>query len=236
MNFPGPDKAVFVLDPAAGLTPDGLWKDSGPFGLHWTPTNYAAPNYGLNSDSKGTRYYSFNGANQSASLAGALRARFYQYAPTTEFTFVFAAYFNDPATNDTIFSCTDPANQNGIRVYNNPSGNQIRAIIYRGGVSTYVESTAALPLAQRKRVITIQSIAPIQSTVYRRIYQDTVPVAATVAGTAQAQIGYQNTGVLLGSHIGVALFDGNLYYAAMYPFLFCHAEAVAISQWLRDRL
>lgn len=66
--FPGPDTALFYLDPNAGLTDGNLWTDSSPNGLHVTPVGYSAPNYGISSGNRGVKYISFNGSTQYGNL------------------------------------------------------------------------------------------------------------------------------------------------------------------------
>lgn len=231
MNFPGPKDSVFWLDPAAGLTSDNKWVDSGPCSLHVSPVNFTSPNYGIATGPSGAKYIAFNGTTQR----GTLPLRFYTTAPTAAFSVVCVARHNAPANLDQIFFAHNNAWTRGISLLITPTAErmQIRSFSAAGVASTWTDA-ASVPLTQRTRV-SVLSLSPTGSVGYS--WHDRTGVAGAFAGGTAAP-GYDAAAVpTIGAWVGGAgnFFDGDLYFLALFPFVFTHAEAVAMSDWLRDK-
>ena len=232
-NLPDPREAVFILDPEAGLTDGNLWRDSGPHGLHVTPVNYVAPAYGIAVGPSGASYIGFDGATQR----GTLPLDFYRWTPTNAVTAIAAFRCPTPAVSDRIFDCTDA--NNGIRLNVDPAAaERIRLTAMVGGVACYATATANIPLTGRTRVVVASVRVSNTMASGRAVWVDGVQIAATAAGTAAA-LAYTTTVVpTVGSVVGGGgnFFDDLLYYLALWPRIFSHAEAQAITAMLRDRM
>jgi len=231
MLWPGPEKSCFLLDPNAGLSAGNLWRDSGPNQLEATTVNYVAPNYGIASNSKGTKYISFNGATQRATLP----LRFYDRAPTTETTIVVVQRFNAPTASDFVFSAVNAAVTRGMAVdLSTAERLRIRAYDAAGAVMSCT-MTADGPLTTRTRVIILsleQSISLV------RAWVDGVQVAATFAGSLNP-ISYDAAVVpTIGCIVGGAgnFNDCDLFLFGIDNRVWTDAEAKAFSAYWMDKV
>ena len=231
MLWPGPEKSIFHLDPAAGLTDGNLWKDSSPYGLHVTPVGYAAPNYGLSLGPSGAPRITFDGAAQR----GTLPLRFYATAPVGDFTITCVARHNAPANLDQIFFAHNNGWTRGISLLITPTAErmQIRSFDAAGAVSSWTDA-ASVPLTQRTRA-SVLSLSQAGST--GRSWHDSVGVVGAFAGST-AVIGYDAAAVpCIGSWSAGAgnFFDGDLYFLGIWPLIFTDSEARAFSAFWMDR-
>jgi len=234
MNLPDRREAVFILDPEAGLTPDNRWTDTGPHGLHATPVNYVAPNYGLVTMASGAQAYSFNGATQYATLP----LRFYDFAPTSECTFVVAARWSTPGLGDHVFDCVT-AGVGGIRI-STRAGAAERLVIaaVNGATSCLTQETNNAPLTGRTWVAALTMRVVTTATEGRSIWLDGNSQAVTPANTA-ATIAYNTAAVpTIGavSGGGANYFDDRLYHLSLWPRVLTTAEICDITLHLRNRM
>lgn len=237
MMWPGPDKSVFYLDPAAGLDSSNRWIDSSPFGLAVTPVGYAAPNYGLSLGPSGAPRITVNGVNQCGTMPAAMQARFYTVAPTTQYTFACVVRYNLPVAGDRLFSCENVAGTRGIDCQLAPTLEQLRIRAYdAGGVLHTSATTAAIPLTARTR-IAIGSIDVTNSV--SSWWIDGSQVTGTYAGGAAAAIAYDTAQVVVigGVYWGapVVPIDGDIYFEGLWNFLWTDSEAKAFSAFWMDR-
>jgi hypothetical protein len=226
--WPGPTSSCFYLDPAAGLTDGNLWKDSSPYGLHVTPVNYAAPNYGLSLGPSGAPRITFDGASQY----GTLPLRFFNKAPGAECTFVVVARYSG-AVQGRIF-CARSAGLLGfevIRVADKISMNGWDV----GGTQREAIETNNTPLTERTRVSIVSSavgaVPPLA-----RCWQDGAGRAVTSAnngGVWTAAVDLPCVGRF--SYLNIEYLAFDLYHLAIYPLIFTHQEALACSAYWMDR-
>lgn len=230
MLFPGPERSCFWLDPAAGLTDGGLWKDSSPYGLHVTPVGYASPAYGISTGPSGAKRITFNGAQQ-----GDLPLAFWASFPSAAATWVMVARHTAAANGERIFFARSGAPFNGMELIVAP-GNRLRVNGYSAGNNTGCVHTADVPLAGRTRVTILSCTAPTAARIIGG-WTDRDGVAMTdVAGAGVSAWG-SSVGTVpnIGSAAGGNFWAGDLYFLALFPFIFTHSEAVAMSDFWRDR-
>jgi len=234
MLWPGPDSACFYLDPSAGLTDGGLWKDSSRFGLHCTPVGYAAPNWGYSLGPSGAPRITFDGAAQRGDILAPSLARFYAAANNTSILTIAAVVrSNAPADNDRIFSCVAPAGRGFALRYFNVSRMSIDAYDGAGALGTMIENAGVGATTSRTNVMVLSFD---KVGVLGRAWRDRDGNAITIGGAATA-IGYDAAQVpQLGTWAGVAnYFDGDLYFLGIWPLVFTDSEARAFSAFWMDR-
>lgn len=228
---PGPDSSecVFYHDFEA-LTANNLWRDKSRNGLHATPINYVAPSYGLARSAKGKGYAALNGTNQSAVLS----TRFYDVAPTTQATFVLAAYHRAPAISDNIFNCRDVVALRGLQ-FRMATTERLQLVGQDlGGVFVQLQESTDAPYTGRLRVSIVSASFPLNTI---QVWNDGGGKAAAVVVGAIAALGYNTAHVpTIGAYTGGSLyFDGNLYFLALFrDWIPNDREAKALSQYLRD--
>jgi len=229
MLWPGPDSACFYLDPSAGLTDGGLWKDSSRFGLHCTPVGYAAPNWGYSLGPSGAPRIGFNGANQT----GALPLRFYLNAPTTAVTFALVARHNNPTAGDRVFSCVNAGNVRGIEM-TSPTSARMGITGYDGAVLCAYSSEATDSGYVGRTRVTILAVEQAGSLARRWV--DGVGLTPFFLGNVNP-IAYDTAVVpTIGTHPFAAVyFDGDLYFLGIWPLVFTDSEAKAFSAFWMDR-
>jgi hypothetical protein len=236
--FPGPDKSCLYIDPAAGLTDGGLWKDSSPYGLHCTPVGYAAPAYGIATGPSGAKMITFNGANQYGQMDAGTAARFYLNQPRTAITFALVARHNAPAVSDRIFAARTNAPLSGIELaMGDASVNRIQALGFDGaGTWSGATDTADSQLSGRTVVSLISTTAGIVAQTNREWHSRN---GVAVSSTGGSGIPIWAVAVALpcvGSGTGIGnFFDGYLYHLSIFPFVFTHSEAQAFSDFWMDR-
>jgi len=239
MKLPSYQDAVFVLDPAAGLTDGNLWRDSGKRGLHWTPgAAYVAPNYGYAvSTANGAPYVLAGGAaNFLATLADAnQRARMYAAAPTTGMTFVLAQRFSVPTAADIVFGCLNAAATRGLQL-DFATADRLRIVGRDGaGAALSVSLTAAAPFTGPRTRVVILSMDSTQGLA--RAWLDGEGVGAAHAGSTNP-VAYDDTVIpTLFASVGgaVGYNDGQVFFAGWWPFVVSDSEARVTSRWLLDR-
>lgn len=226
--LPSRNDACWILDPEAGLTPNNLFVDSGPHGLHMTPFNFAAPNYGIVALPSGAKAIQF----ASAALTRiALPLNYYTYAPTIEFTFVMAFEWTVAVGIFTRWFNEGDGN-NGMNITYN-GGIEYRAL--SGGTTAYPRSNAVL---STKMAVFIGSSNVTGITGIRRCWKDGSWDYNTAAGSIAAITHLPATVPTIGSAVGggVGHISGNVAYMALWPRLFSNQEAADITAMLRDRL
>lgn len=227
-----PKSNALLLDPAAGLTDGNRWQESSGNGLSAAPgAAYVAPAYGLATGPSGAK---FIGCTGTANYNATLPLGWYTRAPTTELTVALVQRFNAPAASDFLFSCVDAGTTRGLAVdFSTADRLRIRAYDSAGAVMSCT-MTADGPLATRTRVVVLSMR---QAGSVARAWVDRVQVAATFAGSANA-IAYDATVVpTLWSIVGGAgnYNDGDCYTLQIDNRAWTHAEAVAFSDYWRDR-
>lgn len=226
--FPTPQESCFYLDPNAGLTDGNLWKDSGPHGLHVTPVNFTAPNWGISTGPSGAKMITFNGTNQR----GTLPLRWYTNAPTTAVTVAVVARYNAPAASDRIFNATNAGGTLGF-VLRHSVAERLHLYCLDAVSAVTLESIESddAPLTSRTRVSVLSAR---QSTALRWV--DRVGRAAT--GSANANpVAYDVAGVPTVGAVGGggAYFDGDLYCLGIFSRVWSDSEAKAFADYWRER-
>jgi len=236
MLWPGPDSACYYLDPSAGLTDGGLWKDSSRFGLHCTPVGYAAPNWGYSLGPSGAPRITFDGAAQYGTIAAPANARFFTAAPLTEMTIAVVARHNSPAAGDRIFSCNDAVSTRGFGFAMQAAAvMQIAGYNAVGALIFYPVEGDNGPYISRTR-LTILSGRCVDATA-RRWVDGVGRVTTYGVAAAPGPIAYDTAVVpTVGRHTSGGLyFDGDLYFLGIWPLVFTDSEARAFSAYWMDR-
>ena len=229
------DGCVFALDFGAGLTDGNLFKDSGPHGLHLTPVNFVAPNYGLVQGPSGATCLRFNGTTQYAYMAAAAAARFYARAPTTTVTIAFVARHVLPAAGSFVFNARDIATTRGLVVrYSTTEILNLRGQD-AGGVQTNLTDTNNIPLTGR----TVISAYALDKTVLTGlIWHDGSGRAASIAGNTNPIAYDAGTAPTMGAQPGGGgYFNGDIYFAGLWsgpPWSL--AEYQAFYRYWADRI
>lgn len=235
MRFPGPQDATFWYN-FESLTDDNKWTDQSKNALHATPqAGFSSPAYGLSRTIRGKGYATFTGA---ANCYATLPLRFYDVAPTGEYTWVISSSGNTASG----------AIQRFFDAYNGGGGGVNRGIASGTGTTAtyqfhgYGTATAAYSGA-------VGGSAPIYdptSTTSRVYAVATAPKRwqDRVQGPAVWSVGAYNPVVYdtaIFPHIGCDAAGGSLliartYFLALFPFAFSHQQAQAMSDWLRDQI
>lgn len=231
--FPTPQESTFWFE-FSGLTDGGLWVDSGPAGLHAQPqAGFTAPAYGLGRTSRGKGYATFTGA---ANCYATLPLRFYDVAPTGEYTWVISSGGN--TASGAIQRFFDAYNGGGGGVNRGIASGTWTTVTYQ--FHGYGTATAAYSGAGGGSV----PIYDPTSTTSRVYAVATAPKRwqDRVQGLAVWSVGDYNPVVYdtaIFPHIGCDAAGGSLliartYFLALFPFVFTDAEAKAMSDWLRN--
>lgn len=231
-TFPGPDVAAAWWTWQSLDDGGTLLAEQGKSALHLTPTNLAAPNYGLGSNGK-TGKLTLNGANQYGVMPAAAAARWYANAPTSALTVGFVATWDDPTANDVIFSCLNAGPTRGLTVKLSTSARVQVAGYDAAGAVKSATFTADQRLAGSTRVVVI-ALQPSASLALAWI--DGTPIAATFAGTTTS-IAY-DTAVMptIGSIPGGGNYhDGDLFPLCIWPRVLLASEVAAWTSYWRDR-
>lgn len=233
-NLPSYQDACFVLDPNAGLTDGNLWVESSRNGLHVTPVNFTAPNYGIARTSKGAAYITFNGTTQY----GTVPLRFYDRQPITALTFVVVAHYNSTsAANDRLFSARSSAPLRGIELsVGSTSANRLDALGFDGlGAWSGCQMAADWDLVSRRVVSIVGMTAGITNQSLLSVHDGDTVATLALGGSVVASWSTGPTAPLVGAMTGLSnYFDGALYFLGIWPRLFTDREACAMSTWLRD--
>jgi len=239
MIFPGPDSAIFYLDPAAGLDSSNRWIDSSKYQLNVTPVGYAAPNYGLSLGPSGAPRITFDGAAQYGTIAAPANARFFAAAQTNQATVAVVARHNSPASGDRIFSSTNGALTRGMDISMIPGGSanqmECRGYSAAGAICLIPRDGDDTPYLSRTRV-TILAGRGADALALRWIDGVGRTAAYPVAASADP-VAYDAAVVpTVGRHsAGAFYFDGDLYFLGIWPLVFTDSEARAFSAYWMDR-
>ena len=230
--FPGPQQSVFWHD-FEGLTDGNLFKDLGPYGLHATPqAGFVAPNYGLARNTHGKGYANFTGA---ANVYATLPLRFYNYAPTAQYTYVLVAQHDATGAGGFVFYCRNGGATRGMFLYHN-AAQRLNSISYDAtGGNTQLGDAADVPLSPRTRTSLYSMNRP---WVMGTIWHDRVAFAPAWGGGVTTGIAYDTAVVpTIGAQSGPAnYFVGRMYWLILFPFVFTDSEAKAMSAWLMDQV
>jgi len=232
MKLPSYQDAVFVLDPAAGLTDGNLWRDSAPHGIDITPNaNFAAPNYGLGIGPSGASYIEFGGGGVLQS--GSLPLRFYDYAPPGPCTWAFVVRHMTPTPNANIFDCRPAAGNRGLRLAEFTTSQCDMQWWDAGGVQRLVRDPVGLPANQGRTVVRIFSADTDLSVGY--VWRDRTQYAPiTVFGGTRAYDTAQTPWI--GSTRGLAQFwTGWLYFLGLWGRVWADSESDAFTRFWQDR-
>ena len=234
MLFPSYQQSIFALDPAAGLTDANLWKDSSPYGLHVTPVNYAAPNYGYAVGPSGAPYIGFNGANQRGDVLAPALARFYTALNNSSVLTVAAVVrSNAPAVNDDIFTCLAVAGRGfGLR-YLTTSRMVLDTYDAGGVLSTMRETTGLYDTSGRTSVMLLSFN---KTGGIGLAWRDGVGEGITITGNANPIAYDAAVAPTVGCYPGGgSYFDGSLYFMGIWPMVFTDQEARNFSAYWLDR-
>ena len=224
--FPTPLESCYFLAPE--LTDTGLWRDLSPFGLHVQPVGYAGPALGLFTGPSGAKAISFDGATQF----GELPLRFYDHAPTSAITVAVVARHAAPVVAGRIFSAADAGITRGITVqYTTVERLYLFCCDATAAVTCVSLATDDAPLTSRTRVTVLSA------TLNQGLrWVDRVGRAASASANANP-IAYDATALpIVGADVTAANFAAmDLYHLSIYDRVWSHAEAVAFSDYWRDR-
>jgi len=235
MLWPGPDSACFYLDPSAGLTDGGLWKDSSRFGLHCTPVGYAAPNWGYSLGPSGAPRITFDGANQYGEFPAAASARFHALYPFSSVTVAAVVKFTSHAVSNRIFADYSAAPARGMQFEHWANGRmELIGADAAAATSGLLEDPSG-PLIPRVRVLVDATIT--STGVSRYAWRDGVQGTTTAngAGAGPWVAGANNPRVGAQSNVVASLLDGDLYFLGIWPLVFTDSEARAFSAFWMDR-
>jgi hypothetical protein len=234
--FPGPDKSCFYLDPAAGLTDGGLWRDSSKYGLHVTPVGYAAPAYGIATGPSGAKMITFNGANQYGEFPAAASARFHALYPFSSVTVAAVVKYTSHAGSNRLFADYSAGPGRGMQYDHWSAGRmELTGVDSAAAVSGLLEGASG-PLIPRVRVLVGATVTG--TSVLRYAWRDGIQgtTAANGAGVGPWVASVNNPRVGCASHAVAELLDGDLYFLGIWlNVIWTHSEAVAFSDYWRDR-
>jgi len=227
--FPGSQESCFYLDPNAGLTDSGLWKDSSPFSCHVTPVGYSSPAYGIVTGPSGAEMITFNGANQW----GTLPVRFYANMPLTEITVACVARHATSAGGGRIFSARTNAPLTGIEFLQTTS-NRLGVLGYDGiGGTSGAQDSTDVPLQNMTRVSVLSSNS-LQTII--RSWHDRNGSSVVGGGAGITSWVVAVTAPYVGSSNWGAVWGGDLYHLSIYNRVWSHSEAQAFSDYFMDRI